>query len=307
MGYFSAEDDLMHDISRAGCHARESWLWTAPVPDEELLAFLYTWRTAANRWSYFVFVGGPDPMNPLYLDHAEDISLAGTDMDDAVIGRLYVRQPEPLHSAELAYEGNGLSLGIRFEGLHEPFSWHQNAGGCPDWVATDRYEQSCRTRGTLRLGDRQVEFTSAGHRDHSWGARNWSMLQHWKWINATADDEQSLHAMAMDVKGERIVQGYLNRDGLVSPLVSADAHADLDEQLNHRRVTADLVDEAGRTARLEADYRAGWRMPIDPLLLNEFAMDATIDGRPAVAHIELGWLSDYVARLAAAPRSAVAS
>jgi hypothetical protein len=189
------------------------------------------------------------------------------------------------------------SLAIRFEGLHEPFSWHENAGGCPEWVAIDRYEQSCRTQGTLTLGDRRVDFTAAGHRDHSWGARNWNMLQHWKWMNATAGDDLTLHAMSMDVKGERIVQGYLNRDGTVSPLVSIDAHADVDEQMIHRRVTADLVDEAGRSARLEAEYSAGWQMPIEPLLLNEISMTATIDGRPAVAHIELGWLADYVQRL----------
>lgn len=301
MGYFSVEDDLLHDISGAGIHARESWLWTAPIPEEELLAFLYTWRNADDRWSYFVFIGGPDPLQALYLDRGEDLPLVGENMDDAAIGRLAVRQPEPLRTAVLNYESDELSLDITFEGLHEPFSWHQNAGGCPDWVAMDRYEQSCRTHGTLRLGDRTVEFTAAGHRDHSWGARNWNMLTHWKWMNATAGDDLTLHAMSMDVKGERIVQGYLNKDGKVSPLVAIDAHADLDEGLNHRRVVADLVDEDGRTAHLEADYRAGWQMPIEPLLLNEFAMSATIDGQPAVAHIELGWLSDYVRRLVEDP------
>lgn len=299
VGYFTPEADLLHDISGAGPHARESWLWTAPLPDEELLAFLYTWRDADDRWSSFVFVGGPDPADAMYLDRGEDLALEGADMDDARIGRLTVRQPEPLRTASLQYEGDGLTLDITFEGLHEPFSWHENEGGCPDWVAIDRYEQSCRTHGRLTLGDRTIEFASAGHRDHSWGARNWNMLTHWKWMNATAGDDLTLHAMSMDAKGERIVQGYLNRDGKVSPLVEIDAHADLDDDLNHRRVTADLVDEEGRTARLEAEYRAGWRMPIEPLLLNEFAMSATIDGRPAVAHVELGWLSDYVRRLAA--------
>ena len=44
MTRFSARDDLLHDVSQAGPHARESLLFTAPIPDEKLLVFVYVWR-----------------------------------------------------------------------------------------------------------------------------------------------------------------------------------------------------------------------------------------------------------------------
>ena len=130
----------------------------------------------------------------------------------------------------MEFHTKGVELAFKFEGIHAPFSWHDNADGCPDWAAHNRFEQSGLTRGSLTLGDRHVEFTGVGHRDHSWGSRNWNMLQHWKWINAaTPDGASSLHAMIMWVKGETLVNGYLNFNGQVSPIVSAEASANLDD------------------------------------------------------------------------------
>jgi hypothetical protein len=187
---------------------------------------------------------------------------------------------------------------VKFEGIHAPFSWRDNADGCPDWAAHNRFEQSGLTQGSLTLGDRHVEFTGVGHRDHSWGSRNWYMLQHWKWINAaTPDGASSLHAMIMWVKGETLVNGYLNFHGELSPIISAEASADLDDNMVHRAARGRFVDEQGRKMTLESYYSAGWSMPIQHLLLNEIAMVATLNGAPAVAHVELGWPADYVRNL----------
>jgi hypothetical protein len=299
MGRFSARDDLLHDISGAGPHARESLLWTAPIPSERLLVFLYMWRGADDRWGRFVFVGGEDMFAPEYVSFDEDARLEGTDLDDCTVGGLALRQPEPLRVAEVAYADADMQveLELRFEGIHDPFSWHENEGGCPDWVAMDRFEQSCLTSGRLRLRDRELTFAGAGHRDHSWGSRDWNMLQHWKWMNATAGDSTSLHVMIMDVKGERILQGYLNRDGEVSPVVAAEASADLDARMIHRAVSGRFTDAAGRSMALECEYAAGWQMPIQHLLLNEIGMQGTIDGEDATVHVELGWPAAYVAAL----------
>ena len=300
MTRFTARDDLLHDVSQAGPHARESLLFTAPIPDEELLVFVYVWREEGEgspTWGRFVFVGGPDMHQPEFLSHVDDAEFTGSDLDDCVVGGVTLRQPEPLTVAEVEFRGEGLELSLRFRGIHEPFSWHDNADGCPSWVADDRYEQSCRTEGTLTLHGRRIEVHGAGHRDHSWGSRNWNMLQHWKWINATAGEDASLHAMIMDVKGERLVNGYLNLDGVVSPVATAEAHADLDDRMVHRAVRGTFTDESGRTLDLDATYAAGWSMPIRHLLLNEIGMSATLGGRPAIAHVELGWPAEYVRAL----------
>jgi hypothetical protein len=298
---FTPDDDLLHDeVSAAGEHARESLLLTAPIPEEELLVFLYLWREGGSKWGRFVFVAGPDMTGPLFLSHADDVPFEGDDLRDFTVAGLHWRQPadEALRAAEVSFHGDGLDLEVRFEGIHQPFSWHDNADGCPDWVAHERFEQSGVTRGRLKLGDREVSFTGAGHRDHSWGTRNWNYLQHWKWMNAaTPDGSASLHCMLMDVKGETLVNGYLNTKGVLSPIVRGEARADLDDRMIHRAVSGVFHDELGREMRLEARYAAGWSMPIQHLLLNEIGMVATLDDAPATAHVELGWPAEYVRNL----------
>jgi hypothetical protein len=293
---FTPDDDLLHDeISAAGPLARESLLLTAPIPEEQLLVFCYLWREGGTKWGRFVFVAGPDMSTPLFLSHADDAPFEGEDLRDFTLAGLHWRQPEPLKTAHVTFTGDGCELDIEFTGIHEPFSWHENEGGCPDWVAHDRFEQSGTTRGRLRLHGREIEFTGAGHRDHSWGTRDWNYLQNWKWMNAaTPDGAASLHCMLMSVKGDILVNGYINTGGELSPIVRGEAHADLDEAMIHRGITGVFHDELGRTMRLEARYAAGWSMPIQHLLLNEIGMTATLDGAPATAHVELGWPADYV-------------
>lgn len=291
---FTAADDLLHDVSGAGPDARESLAFAAPIPDEQLMVFLYLWREPAG-WGRFAVVGGPDMDKPEYLTFEGDTAFEGTDLDDCTVGGLRLRQPEPLHSAELELSQDGLDLSVRFEGLHHPFSWHDNPSGCPAWAATDRYEQSCRTSGTIRLGDREVEFRGIGHRDHSWGPRKWNTIQHWKWMNATTEDHaRSLHAMIAVIKGEIMINGYLSVDGELSPVIAAEATADLDDRLVHRALSGRFRDQLGRTMDLECAYSAGWSMPIHHLVLNEIGMSATLDGRPAVAHVEMGWPAAYI-------------
>jgi hypothetical protein len=167
---FSAEDDLLHPISPDEPHGRESFAWAVPVPQEGLLAFLYTARDA-DTGLYSRIVGLADDMTgeTLYRDVVGNIELDGEDFDDGTVAGLHVRQPEPLTTAELSYAADGVRVEVSMQALHEPFSWHDNKDGCADWIATDRYEQSVSTTGVIEVGGRTVKFESMGHRDHSWG------------------------------------------------------------------------------------------------------------------------------------------
>lgn len=294
MPRFTAADDLLHTIGTEP-YERESLLWTAPLPEEGLLVFAYAWRDGpTNRFGRFVAVAGDDGGKPIVLDAADGVALEGDDLDECTIAGLRLRQPEGLKVAEIAFANDEIAYEARFEGLHEPFSWHENEGGCPEWAAVDRYEQSCRVTGRLTLGDRVVEIDGYGHRDHSWGTRDWRALQHWKWMNAAAGDDLSIHAWVSYALGDRQVNGYVNRGGRVVPLVDVQAKAQLDDRMLHETVTAILTDAEGGTTTLEAQRAAIWQMPIRHLYLNEAAMSGTIDGRRADVHVELGWPQAYV-------------
>lgn len=300
MSRFTAADDLLHDITGRP-NGRESLFYVLPVPHEQLAALAYVFKDASTgRFGRIVALADSLSAEPLFLDMAADLELEGDDLDDCTVGGLHVRQPEPLRTAELSFAADGVELRCSLEGLHEPFSWHDGVDGCMPWAADDRYEQSVRTQGSVTVAGRTVEFRSMGHRDHSWGTRDWRPLQHWKWINAaTLDGEVSLHGWISDALGERQVNGYVNRGGEVSAIQTAESHAELDDRFMHTRVTGVFVDADDRELRLEATSVAGLAIPARHMQMNEIACSATLDGAPAIAHIELGWpaayLQDYLA------------
>lgn len=297
MPRFSAADDLLHPIAPDVPHGRESFAWAVPIPQEGLLAFLYMARDAATgRWTRLAGVSDAVSLEPLHRDVATDLEIDGDDVDDCVVGGLHVRQPEPLATAELRYEADGVLVDVAMRGLHEPFSWHDNEAGCPDWVAADRYEQSVTTQGTVEVAGRRVEFESLGQRDHSWGPRDWRPMHHWKWMNAaTLDGSVSLHAFVILALGDRLVMGYVNRGGEVSPITAIDAQADIDTTtMLHRSTRAVCTDASGRSITLDATAVAAVPVPARHMRMNEVGCSATLGGETAVAHVEMGWPEAYV-------------
>lgn len=298
MPRFSAADDLIHPVAPDVPHGRESLAWAVPIPHEGLLAFLYMARDAATgRYNRHVGIADAVSLDPLYLDSATDLEMEeGEDFDDCLVGGLRLRQPEPLTTAELRYERDGVLVDVAMGGLHEPFSWHENEDGCPDWVAEDRYEQSVTTQGTIEVAGRRIEFESLGHRDHSWGPRDWRPMHHWKWMNAaTLDGSLTMHAFVILALGERLVMGYVNRGGEVTPITAIDTSADIDTSVMlHRATRAVCTDADGQDVRMQARAVAALPIPARHMRMNEIGCDAELDGQPAVAHVEMGWPESYV-------------
>jgi hypothetical protein len=291
---FDPADDLLHDIA-GGPHARESLVLVAPIPDEELAVHAYLWREGGSRWGRFLFVSGPDPAKPEFVDFCADGVHTGDDLRVFEVSGLRWRQPDPLRTAEVSFSNGELDLDVRFEALHPPFSWHDNADGLRPYIADERFEQTGRTSIRLNLRGREVTASGVGQRDHSWGTRNWAYLQHWKWINCIAlDGSVAVHAMLTFTEGEVLVNGYVCSDGTATPLVSASAKAEYDPTMHHRRVRGTFQDETGRSCEIDCEMTAGWSMPIGHLYLNESSMRATLDGAPAAAYIEFGWPKDYL-------------
>jgi len=295
MSRFTHQDDLLHDIEGRP-NGRESLFFVLPIPHEGLAALAYVFKDASTgRFGRIVALADSLSTEPLFLDMAGDLELEGDDLDDFTVGGLHVRQPVPLRTAELSFAAQDVALQCTVEGLHEPFSWHDGVDGCMPWAADDRYEQSVRTQGSVTVGGRTVDFTSVGHRDHSWGTRDWRPLQHWKWINAaTPDGQVSVHAWISYALGDRQVNGYVNRGGKVSAIQTAESHAVLDDRFMHTRVSGTFVDADGLELRLEATSVAGLAIPARHMQMNENACLGTLDDAPAIAHIELGWPAAYV-------------
>src|SRR5260370_17493122 len=104
-----------------------------------------------------------------------------------------MQQDVKFGAAHIRWEHPQATLDFNFAGFHPPYAYGSNRAGCPGYAATNRIEQSGRVTGTLALATRHIKFDATGHRDHSWGTRDWTAFQHYKWFSCQVRDELSVH------------------------------------------------------------------------------------------------------------------
>jgi hypothetical protein len=290
-------DDLRHRVP-AGTKGRDSYFWNVIMPEHQLGVQVYVWIDGNGVAGRQVAVWGPDP-EPIAFEAVYDIDLgADADLDAVDIAGLRIAQPEPLQITELSFRSDAVDLDYRFEGVHPAFNYGQNEHGSPQWMAIERYEQLGRVTGTVCAGGRTVDFDRFGHRDHSWGRRNWRAPQHWKWIVASTPSGRALNLFCWIVQGELGVNGYVLRDGAVVPIVDARTHGKYDADGTQRHLDAAIVTADGERTHLVLDRYGVCEIPVGGgTLLWEAACRATIDGEVGAGQYETQWPKDYVERL----------
>ena len=301
------KDDLRHHL-RPGPHSRESLFYDLVLPEEGLLVFTYTWVNADEQAGHLFAVVGDDN-EKLAFSAADGVPTDGRDFDDWRVeggsGNVWVKHAEPLSTALYGADAEGASLTAEFVGTHQAFDYARNDDGCPDFIADNRFEQGARVRGTLTLNDsadghsadaplRVIHFDTTGHRDHSWGTRDWDAIQDWKWVSAQVDDGLQLNVMILHAWGETTYHGYVVADGELQPVVHAKTRAGYDDNWWQKTLHMTILDAGGRRTEVSGDryallnFQAGER-----ITLNEAAFRGTINGREARMHFENGWDRSY--------------
>lgn len=277
------------------------------MPDEELGFQAYLYLTDRSKTGFNVAVWGPDE-EPLALDLRMGEVDDSTDLDDFSFAGLRLRQPELRRTAELHYESENVRLEFNYTALHEAFSYRQNPDGLPDWFAVNRFEQTGHVTGFLEVGDRRVEWDRIGHRDHSWGTRNWGVPHHWKWFIAyTPDAARIVNGWIWIAKGEWGFGGYVVRDGELVAVSHIDHHAEYrPDDMSQQRLEAELVDIRGDSTHLVLDRFGLVKLPTNDkmgTLIQEAACHATIDGMTGAGQFETHWPTQYLEHLIAAQQT----
>ena len=84
-----------------------------------------------------------------------------------------------------------------------------------DTAAQRHYEQACICKGTFtkRKTGESFDFEILGHRDHSWGGRDWIYIDKWNWISAQFED-RTVNIARVEVKGHLLIAGFIStKDG----------------------------------------------------------------------------------------------
>jgi len=285
---------------RAEALARESLVFMLQLPQEGIAAFVYTWASGLGKAGSAFVVYGP-AVGEVVADFVDGLEVAeDRGFDDWTVGQVTVRHGKPFKEAHVTVASGGrAALDYRFEAVHPAFNYGSHPAGCPGWVADERIEQSGRVRGTITLDGREIPFDTMGHRDHSWGTRDWFFSQHWKWLEAQAGPERVVHFWQVEALGRTVLRGYVLRDGQIAEVTDVDVRFEHDAALTHTSVEAVVSDALGRSTLVKGTTFAAYPFVVSPeITLNECSMAVTIDGHEGVGHVEMAWPSAYLKHVA---------
>jgi len=291
--------DPCHDnrhILRDDPNARESLVFMLQLPEHNIAAFVYTWVNNQHKAGAALCVYGPGVGAAPIFEVVDNIPVpADQGFDQWRVGNVHVVHGAALQSADVNYVSDTVNLQYHFDATHPAYNYGSHAEGCPNWLADDRFEQSGQVTGTLTLGDRKIPFATMGHRDHSWGTRDWGVAQHWKWLEAQTGPETSVHFYEIGALGRTQLRGYVQRDGHIAEVTAVDVSFRHDDLLRHTEITANVTDELGRTTRVTGKTFALFEFKVSPLAtLNEGSMSVEIDGVSGVGHVEMCWPNAYL-------------
>lgn len=294
-------DDLRHR-PEPGKKMRDSLFWEMIMPEERLGFQAYLYLAGTGHAGFNVAVWGEDDQCQV-LDLVQDEVGDNMDFDHFTLKGLELTQPELRNCAQLRYSSDKIKLEYNFTALHDAFSFRQNPDGLPGWFALNRFEQTGWVTGFLEFNGRRIEWNRIGHRDHSWGARQWGVPQHWKWLVAyTPDGSRIVNGWIYVAKGEMGFAGYVVRDGELFPISHIKHHADYDIDMGQQSLEAEIVDTHGGVTHLQMERFGLLRLPTNDkmdTIIMEAACVARIDGREGAGQFETHWAQSYINYLSA--------
>jgi len=275
---------------------RESIPYIVVLPEHQIAFFAYTWVSKDSVAGAALAVFGPgvggDPIQQRLADRPVP---ADMDFSDWRIDGFQLQQDLEFNKAHLRWETPEATVDFDFEAFHPPYAYASDPRGCPAYCATDRIEQAGRVNGTLRIGERVIEFDATGHRDHSWGTRDWVPFQQYEWFVGQVGTETSVHFWRFNALGKEHVRGYVFKNGLMSRIATVSVDVTFDDQYWQTAYTADLVDEAGRSTSIQTEVFGCYTLkPVPNCSLNESGGRSTIDGKVGVGWMECCWPTDYL-------------
>ena len=296
------KDDLRH-VLRNSTVAKESIPYMVVLPEEKLTAFVYTWVTPDSKAGAACCIFGPAIGAEPIIEMLDGIEVPrNLDFTDWKVGDIHLRQGKALESSDVAYTGKRVGLELHFEGIHPPYNYAGHRDGCPSVVADNRFEQSGTIKGSLTIDGRRIPFNTTGHRDHSWGTRDWSAIQHWKWVQGQAGPDFSIHFFDILVAGKNHIRGYIYKDGKMTEVTSVECEFEHEKALAPITMKAVVHDDAGRTVRITGKKVASYPFLIGPQTINiQSGMSYEFDGVPGVGWFELSWPKAYLEYMSQRP------
>lgn len=291
--------DNIHDnrhILDNGVFQRESLAYSLSIPDEGLALFLYTWVNSSGVASAATAIWGPGVgPEPIERKLSDRVVPSNMMFDEWIVDGLEIRQDLKFEHATVKWSDPSFEVSWSFDAFHPPYAYANHPDGCPSYIADNRIEQSGRVKGVVELGGRRIPFDTVAHRDHSWGTRDWLVLQSCRWLHAEVGDEIAVHFWDFFAYGQRATRGYVFKANRMAEIVSLDLKWTGDSSYNHCEYTCEITDDVGRVTNLVGEVFGHYELvPTPDLVLKEGPGFVTVDGRRGSGWLEIGWPKSYL-------------
>lgn len=319
---WTAADDSIHPVGNAALDWTESIWFSFNVPQRSIGGWLYVqMRPNLGTVSGGAFVYDPSSALPWELpwfgyQHHQRLPEPLDITDVTFPTGVSVKVIEPGMVYDLKYQfrdQTDFTADLRFEGLTPPVP-HRN--GAPPFVGSSHYDQHGRVTGTLHLRGEDIPVDCIAVRDRSWGRRPERLgrverlsyaFGHLDRVDGTQDaflafcvphdgDAQSLT--------ERVVSGYLFRDGVLRRFVSGERRTTRDPVSGGpATIELDCVDEDDRRLVVRGVAESRMFLSIFHLCINTILRWEDVSGeQPAVGYGEdqdVWALADFADRIQA--------
>lgn len=292
-------DSRRHDLG-VNPLGRESLLYMFQLPEQGIGLAFYTWVTSDHKTGYGAWVYGGNPDGTAIFERRDGASVdPEADFDAWQAFDLSINLSPSNPSSTVKFSGESFQADLEFTPFHDAFLYSSHPLGCPSYFATDRLEQSGVFRGTLSFNGQEIPIHTTGHHDHSWGVRDWDAIQHYKWFEATTDDT-SVHVLDISALGTNPTMGYVHKDGLTSPVKTADWDVEYDAQNYQTGLRLEMEDHAGRRTTVTGTTFATFDFPVNAnTTLIDGVLRTEIDGVPGGGFADWLWPKDYLSHLRA--------
>jgi len=220
---------------------------------------------------------------------AADVERRGGDWDDFEVQGLRYRMIEPLARWQVELDSPGGRASLEFETLAPAFDYADCPVALPREVASRHYEQHCRVRGWIEApGGARHEVTGFGQRDHSWGIRDWSGVQSWRWMQAIFGEDLAFNVFSVVRRsGETVTSGYVHEAGVSSPIVRASVETEYERDGRAQRAVRLRIEDARGSEREVSGERFGLLpIPIEGTTVNEGLFRWQLGGRTGLGVYE---------------------
>jgi hypothetical protein len=132
-----------------------------------------------------------------------------------------------------------------------------------DTAAQRHYEQACICKGTFKQKktEETIDFEVLGHRDHSWGVRNWIYIDRWNWISAQFED-QTVNIARIEAKGHLLIGGFISGKSGNKRVENVEIETKTTEDgKTPTSSTFKIIDQDGKTIEVVSSTRRSIHLP----------------------------------------------